>query len=215
MVEYADLTEAEETIFNEEWDKFVSMHFPERDIVDIFEDNKQEILDACRIAKFQLEMEFGGINARNNQFGWTPIQPNHLLATATPIYATNTWNKDYTTSEVIAMWADWIGSTTSQRQLSKYTTMIVIGFRDPVALPKVSAIKANLKGTTFPIWWVEEALRAGLHIYQLPKAFVIEKEQSFNLEVKVASAGRSELRPLGVMFAKGDHLRDKGAYAQV
>lgn len=215
MADYAELSEEELEIFNTEWDMFISMHFPERDIVDVFEDNKEAIIEACQIAKFQLEMKFGGINARNNEFGWTVIQPNHLLATTTPTYATSTWNVDYSTSDVTTMWKNWIGTPTSQRQLSKYATMIVIGFRDPIALPKVSALKANLKGTTFPIWWVEEALRSGLHIYQLPKPFVIEKEQSFNLEVKVSSAGRSELRPLGVMFAKGDHLRDKEAYAQV
>ncbi|MDO9353863.1 MAG: hypothetical protein Q7T55_09210, partial [Solirubrobacteraceae bacterium] len=71
--EMADLTQDEQDIFNAEWDKFVTLHYPEREFMDIFEDNKQQILDALKISKYQLEMEFGGINASSNQIGWTMI----------------------------------------------------------------------------------------------------------------------------------------------
>lgn len=213
--EMAELTQRENEIFNNEWDSFVAMHYPHRDFVDVFEDNKNQILDALKIAKFQLESEFGGINAKTNEIGWTPIQPNFLLATTTPTYATTTWKKNLATSDVTTIWKDWLGSSSTNVQLSKYATMIVIGFHDPVELPKISAIKATIKGDEYPIWWVEEALRAGVHIYELPQPFLIEKEQNIYLQYKVYQAGDDELRPIGVYFGRGDHLRDKNAYAKV
>ncbi len=211
----AELSQSETDIFNAEWDSFVATHFPERDFVDVFEDNKQQILDACKIAKYNLEAEFGGINAQTNEFGWSPILPNQILATTTPTYSTSTWRKNYATSDVTTMWKDWIGASGSEMQMSKYGCMIIIGFVDPVEVPKISAIKAKIKSTDYPIWYFDQAIRSGLHIYELPKPFVVEPTQSMYLRAKVARAGDDEIQPLGVMFGKGDWLRNESAYAQV
>lgn len=212
--EMADLTQDEMDVFNNEWDSFVAIHYPQRDFVDVFEDNKQQILDALKIAKFQLEAEFGGIHASSNQIGWTMIQPNFVLATATPAYSTSTWKKNYATSDVTTIWKDLWGTSTTDLQVSKYATMILIGFYDPVDVPKVSALKAKIKGDEYPIWWIEHALRSGIHIYELPKPIVIEKEQTYYFQAKIAGAGDDELQPFGVYFGRGDHLRDKNAYAK-
>lgn len=211
----ADLTQNEQDIFNAEWDKFIALHYKEREFMDIFEDNKSQVLDSIKIAKFQLEVEFGGINAATNQFGWTAIQPNFVLATTTPTYSTNTWNKNYVTSDVTTMWKDLWGSSTTDLQVSKYGTMILLGFYDPVEIPKVSALKGKIKGEELPIWWVEPALRSGVHIYELPQPIVIEKEQTYYIQAKIARAGDDELQPFGVFFGRGDYLRNKSAYAQV
>lgn len=213
--EMAELTEEEQNIFNSEWDKFITIHYPEREFMDVFEDNKQQILDALRIAKFQLELEFGGINAGSNQIGWTMIQPNFVLATAAPAYSTSTWMKNYTTSNVTDMWNDLWGTSTTYKQLSKYATMILLGLYDPVDVPKISAVKANIKDTEYPIWWIEHGIRSGVHIWELPQPIVIEKEQTYYVQAKVARAGDDELQPFGVYFGRGDHLRSKTAYAQV
>lgn len=215
QINKSSLTDEERETFNKEWDRFVTMHYPEREYMDIFEDNKEAILEAAEVAKYQLEAPFGGINAKTNQFGWTMIQPNFLLATAAPTYSTSTWAKNYATSDVTTMWADWIGSSASNRTLSKYATMIVLGFYDPVELPKISAIKAHIKGDEYPVWWVDNALRQGLHIFELPKPHIIEREQNLYYQVKVARPGDDELQPLGVYFGRGDHLRSKTAYAQI
>ena len=214
--EMADLTQNEQDIFNAEWDKFITLHYPEREFMDVFEDNKQQILDALKIAKYQLEMEFGGINAATNQIGWTMIQPNFVLAQdAVPTYATTTWKKNYATSDVTAMWAYLWGSASTDFHVSKYGCMILLGFYDPVDVPKISAVKAKIKGDEYPVWWIENALKAGIHVFELPEPIVIEKEQTNNVQAKCASAGDDELQPLGVYFGRGDHLRSKTAYAQI
>jgi hypothetical protein len=213
--EMADLTQREMDVFNAEWDSFVALHYPERDFVDVFEDNKSQILDTLKISKFQLEVEFGGIHAATNQFGWTMIQPNFVLATTTPTYETSTWMKNYATSDVTTIWKDLWGTSTTDKQVSKYATMILLGFYDPVDVPKVSAIKAKIKGDEYPIWWIENAIRSGLHIYELPQPIVIEKEQTYYIQAKIARAGDDELQPFGVYFGRGDHLRSKTAYAQI
>lgn len=214
--EMADLTQAETDIFNAEWDKFITTHYPEREFIDVFEDNKQQILDTVKIAKYQLEMEFGGVNCATNQFGWTMIQPNHVLAqSAVPTYATTTWKKNYATSDVTTMWAYLFGTSSTDLHVSKYATMILLGFYDPVDVPKISAIKAKIKGDEYPVWWLENAFRGGIHIYELPEPIVIEKEQTYNMQAKCSHAGDDELQPIGVYFGRGDHLRSITAYAQI
>jgi len=219
--EMTDLSSDEQAIFDAEWDSFVATHLAQRDFVDVYEDNKQQILDSCKIAKYQLEVSFGGINAKTNEFGWQEIHPNILLGTtsrSTPIYSENTWNKKYVSSDVTGVWADWIGTSTADLQLSKYATMVIIGFIDPVDEPKIHAIKAKIKGSDYPIWYMQNAMMPGknnLHLYELPKPFVIEKEQNLYLQTKIVQAGDDALRPIGVYFTRGDQLRNKTAYAQI
>jgi len=208
------LNESEQEVFDEEWDSFISRQYPQRDMVDAFERHKSQIVEALKIAKYQLECDFGGVNAATNEIGWSPIQPTFILATDTPTYDVSTWKKNYATSDVTTMWKDWIGSSGSQRQLSKYATMVLLGVYDPVDVPKISAIKADIKSKEYPIWYVHEALSVGVHLYELPKPMVIEKEQPMHLRVKVCQAGDDELSLMGIYFAKGDHLRDESAYAK-
>jgi hypothetical protein len=218
--EIADFTSKEQEIFDKEWDSFVATHVVQRDITDMYEDNKAQILDAAKTAKYQLEVDFGGIHAKTNEFGWQEIHPNVLLGTtsrSTAIYSENTWKKNYTSANVSSLWNDWIGSSTSDLQVSKYGTLIIIGFADMVDVPKVHAIKAKIKGMDYPIWYMQNAMEVpgSYHVYELPKPIVIEKEQNMYLQVKVVNPGDDALRPIGVYFTRGDQLRSKTAYAQV
>lgn len=206
MAEYQkiDLTDSEKALFESEWDKLWTRHFRFREVNDVMQDSKAAIEEACAVAKYQLEASFGGVNARTNEFGWAPIQPNFLLATAAPTYATRTWVKDYETSDVTTMWKDYIGSSTTPLKLSKYGTMIIVGFADPVEVPKVDGILARIKGMDYPIWYLNEHFEeTDYHVAQLVTPIVIEREQEMYLQTLVGRAGRDNLRPLGVYFGKG------------
>jgi len=218
MAEYmaTDLNDAEESIFEREWDMLWTKHFKVRDFIDLYQDHKENIKEAARIAKYQLDANFGGMNANTNEFGWMPIMPNFLLATSTPTYATRTWRQYISTDDVTTGWKDWIGTSSSNLKLSKYATLIIIGFADPVEVPKIDALLAKIKGKDYPIWYMHDQMyETDYHIFELPEPVIIEKEQEFYIQELCARAGVSELRPIGVYFAKGDHMRDKNAYAKI
>lgn len=218
------LTSAEEATFNAEWSLLLTRHFRFREVMEIFEDHRDSIKETAAIAKYELEASFGGVNARTNEFGWMPILPQHLLTGDNAITGFNetSWNADITTAEVTDVtnhtvgWKDWIGTSEANRKLTKYGTMIIVGFFDPVPVPKVDAILAKIKATDYPIWYFGDKLaETDYHVVELTEPFVIEAEQDFYLQKHCCSAGRDKLRPLGIMYAKGDYMRDKGAYSKI
>jgi len=218
MAEYnkVAITEAEKAIFDAEWDRLFTRHFRAREVNDVYEDHKTWILETLGIAKYQLEATFGGAFARTNEIGWSPILPNHLLATSTPTYATSTWNRYFDTADVVTRWKDWIGTSSSNLKLSKYGTMIIIGFADPVPDPKIEAVLAKVKSVDYPIFHFGDHLaETDHHIVELPSPIIVEKEQEVYFQTLVKKAGLDMLQPIGVMYGKGDWLRSKTAHAQV
>jgi hypothetical protein len=221
------LTSEEDAIFNAEWNLMLTRHFMYREVMDVFEDFRDEIKETAAIAKYELESSFGGANARTNEFGWMPIMPHHLLsgtAAGPTTFAEVSWNRNITTANVTNTtgggvgWIDWIvgSSAGSTVKLSKYCTMIIVGFFDPVPVPKVDAILAKIKATDYPIWYFGDRIaETDYHVIELTEPFIIEKSQDFYLQTHCCSAGQDKLRPLGIMYAKGDYMRDKSAYMQV
>ena len=220
MVEYQkqELTSDESDLFENQWDKFLTRHFRAREVIDVFQDHKDIIKEAARVAKYQLESPFGGANAETNQFGWMPILPNFLLTPhgSTPTYATATWRKYITTANVTTRWIDLWGTSTTNLKLTKYGTMVVIGFTDPVEVPKIGALLAKIKSKDYPVWdFGDSMLNTDYPIFELTEPFIVEKEQEFYIQARADRAGVSELRPLGIFYAKGDYMRNKTAAATI
>lgn len=217
MAEYQkkELNEIEDDLFEGQWDANVTKHFAVREAADMFMDHKDVIKEVVRIAKVDLSADFGGVNAPTNQFGWTPIQANHLLATSTPTYATSTWNRYIDTSDVTSRYNDWIGSSSSNLKLSKYSTMVIIGFVDPVDEPKIDGVLAKVNSQNYPLWHFGQAMQeTDQHVYELASPIIIESEQELYLQTLCGRAGLDKLQPVGVHFGMGDYLRNKNAYAQ-
>jgi hypothetical protein len=217
------LSAEEEAIFNAEWSLMLTRHFRYREVMDVFEDHRDAILETANIAKGELEADFGGANAKTNEFGWMPILPQHLLTgnNAIDAFSAVTWDRDITTADVTTLtsgtmgWKDFIGSSSGNYKLSRYGTMIVVGFADPVEVPKIDAILAKIKSADYPVWYFGDRLaETDYHVMELTEPFVVEKEQEFYLQKHCLRAGRDSLRPLGIMYAKGDYMRDKGAYGK-
>lgn len=218
MATYAkiSLDENEKAIFDDEWDKLWTRHFVARDIIDVYEDARAAIQEVAEISKAQFDGSgFGGVNAATNEFGWTPIMPNHLLATSSPTYATATWNDYITTSDVTSRWVDWIGTSSSNFRVSKYANLIIIGFVDPVDEPKIGGILAKVKAKDYPVWYFSDHYEeTDYPVVQLPQPIVVEKNQEMYLQKLCIRAGLSRLRPIGVLFGTGSYLRNKNAYAE-
>lgn len=208
------LTSVEMDIFNAEWDAFVTRHFISREVNDIFNDNRDAVVEGCEIAKYELESGFGGVNAAPNQFGWMPITPAFLLASGTPTYATSTWNRYITTSNVTTapFTSYWVGSSSASLNTSKYSTIVLLGFENPAEVPKTGGVLAEIKAKKYP-WW-NFGVMGDRHVYELPTPIVIEPTQDINFQTLNLVAGRDELRPVGVNFLTGDQMRSKTAYAQ-
>ena len=216
MVESTALTAEENGIFNDEWDAFVTRHFKSREVNDIFMDNREAILEACEIAKYELESGFGGVNAAPNQFGWMPIQPAMLLASGTPTYATSTWNRYITTSNVTTapFYSDWVGTSDGSLNTSKYSTLVLLGFENPAEIPKVGGVLAEIKAKKYPLWHFGDAMEGDRHVFEMPTPIVIEPTQDIYLQTLNVAAGRDELRPIGVNFLDGAQMRSKTAHAE-
>jgi hypothetical protein len=210
------LTALESEIFDNEWDAFVTRHFVSREVNDIFNDNREAVREGCEIAKYELESPFGGVNAAPNEFGWMPIQPQFMLASSTPTYATSTWIRYLTTANITDSYgySDWIGSSSGSLNTSKYSTLVLLGFEDPAEVPKVGGVLAEIKAKKYPLWHFGESMKADQHVYELPTPVVIEPTQDIYLQTLNVIAGRDELRPIGVNFLDGAQMRAKNAYAQ-
>lgn len=222
MVDYQkiELTDAEDKLFEAQWDKFLTRHFRAREVIDVFQDHKDTIKETARVAKYQLESPFGGANAETNQFGWMPILPNFLLTASggTPTYATSSWRQYIATSDVTTRWKDWLGTAAANLKLTKYGTLVIIGFEDPVNrdLRSIGGLLAKIKGKDYPIWDFGQAMVGTDHaLFELTEPFIVEKEQEFYIQERCDRAGISEIRPLGVFFAKGDYMRNKNAAATI
>jgi len=218
----SSLSDDEQAVFNSEWDRLITRHFKVREIQDIFNDNRDAIQEACEVSKFQLDAAFGGMNCRTNEFGWGPIQPNHLLATSSTnstAYAYRTWNQWFTTDDVTSSstygWKAWIGSSSADLKVTKYGCFAIIGFYDAEQPAKVDALLAKIKGVDYPVWWMGDCFdEQDYQVYELATPIIVEKEQTMYIQERVGRAGLSKLRPIGLIFGKGDYLRDKKPYAQ-
>lgn len=197
MVEGIELTSDEKTIFDLEFDRFLTTHFREREMVDIVSDHKEYILGSAQVAKGKfIGNGFGGVNAGSSEFGWTLLRPEWV-------------NKTNWVANIAATgWADWIASAGSPVKLNKEALMVVLGYQNYTASPKSTALKPTIGGQiTYPVHYLEYALRTGnMPIYELAKPYRILPEQTYNVRVKYDFLGVDELNLFGVGFAKGTYL---------
>ncbi len=208
MVEGIELTSDEKNVFDLEFDRFLTTHFRERELVDIVSDHRDYLLGSAQIAKEKFTgNSFGGVHAGSSEYGWTYIRPEWLGNAPTsgslPTAASN-W------AIVIAAtgWADWIASAATPVKLNKDALIVIMGYQNFAPAPKASAVKATVGGqVTYPVQYLEYALRSGnISLYELAKPYRVLPEQTYNTRVKYSSLGTDELALFGVGFAKGTYL---------
>lgn len=197
MVEGIELTSDEKTIFDLEFDRFLTTHFRERELVDIVTDHRDYLVGSAQIAKEKFTgNSFGGVHAGSSEFGWTHLRPEW-------------WgNTNWVENIVATGWADWIGSAASPIKLNKEALAVIMGYQNFAPVSKATAVKATVGGqVTYPVQYLEYALRIGnISLYELAKPYRILPEQTFNTRVKYDFLGTDELAPFGVGFGKGTYL---------
>lgn len=208
MAVQSTLDSDEQTVFDTEFDRLVTLHFQQREFLDLFSDHRDYILETCQVAKAQFESEFGGMNCDSNQFGWTFIRPEVVRSTSKSS-PTRDWNVDVTATG----WANLFGSSGSEVKINEEGLLMVLGYINFSASPKSAAIKNVVMGDEKPVYYLEPAMKsANLQVFELPKPFRVAPLKTFYTRAMYNETGRDCLAPLGIYFATGSHMREEGPY---
>lgn len=197
MVEGIELTSDEGNIFDLEFDRFLTTHFRQREMVDIVTDHRDYIKGSAQVAKSKFTgSTFGGVNAGSAEFGWTLIRPEWVGKT------------NWVANIAATGWADWIASAGSPTKMNKEALMTILGYGNYSASPKATAIKATIGGQiTYPVQYIEYANRIGnVTLYETARPYRVLPEQTFNVRAKYDFLGVDEMYPFGIGFAKGTYL---------
>lgn len=196
MVEGIEFTSDEDKIFDLEFDRFLTTHLKERELVDIVTDHRDYIKGSGQIAKEKFTgNSFGGVNASSGEFGWTIVRPEWLGLTS--------WVKNI----VASGWADWVGSVASPVKLNKEALIVMLGYGNYAPSPKSSAIKPYVSAKPYAIQYLEYAMRVGnFELYEAAKPYRVLPEETYNVRVKYDTLGVDELYPFSIGFAKGTYL---------
>lgn len=199
-----DLDDDEIYLFEKEWKVFTSHHLHDSAYSNIFEHHKSAIKEAACKSKYTIKRQFGGENPNTNEFGWMPILPRILMPAAVP-----TWRKEITEENVTFRWADWIGTPLlSGISAGDKSTMIIIGFVDPVAKPPIDAIRVQAHGVQYPAWSFGECMEACTrNAYMLSTPIHLTNRDRLYIQQLCGRPGISRLRPLGVHFTTSDNMR--------
>ncbi len=208
MVEGIELTKDEKDIFDAEFDRFLTTHFRERELIDIVTDHHDYLLGSAQVAKEKFTgNSFGGVHAGSSEFGWTYIRPEWIgNGTTSGLLPTSALSWAVTIAST--GWQDWIASAASPVKLNKDALMVILGYQNYASAPKSSAVKATVGGQiTYPVQYLEYALRSGNYsVYELAKPYRVLPEQVYNTRVKYSNLGTDELALFGLGFAKGTYL---------
>ena len=163
-----------------------------------------EFLFACKVAKQQLDMSFGGINAGGSQFGMHFIRPRVFGAAYLTAYWWQTWaavgwqNVWGTAAANITM-----PDTTGARALICFP-MILSGS----ASPKVTEVRFGVEGVDYPIWPIKAWNRIGdIYAATLAGAIIVPPGNGFYMRANIDALGNDELIPLGLQFSISTYMR--------
>jgi len=205
MVEIEDLTKDELDIFEAEFLKLPAQFVTERKVIDIFENNKDFILECARMAKAKYKATFFGVDAQTG-FGWQLIRPEHVLRLTTDTGVTNTeWKKTIAAPG----WADWIGTSASPIKIKEEALLCLLGLVNYSPSPKAYACVLRLQNITYPIWYFERPMRVqdSLKVFELPKPKAILPERNLYGRLKYSATGEDETGLLGITFAEAWYLQ--------
>lgn len=178
----------------------------------LFEDNREGIVGAAKIAKAYFKSPFAGMAASDGQFGVQQIRPGHIKrTTAATEAASNTWNFTFTSGAG----ADWLGYSSNNRtalNIDKELLMLVLGVAfSQGGAPLVEEIRWQVGDRTYPETVIRNAwladtpsqIRAArtYPMLLLPKDTLLATVTAFQ-------TGDNELVVLGLSFGMGRFLRN-------
>lgn len=202
-----ELSRAELDIFEAEFLSLPASFLANRKVMEIFQNNKNFILECAKIAKSKFDASFYGVDAQTG-FGWQLIRPEHVLRLTTDTGITNTeWKKTIAAPG----WADWIGTSTTPNKIKEEALLCILGLLNYAPSPKAYAAILKVQNITYPAWYYERAMRVRntLKVFALPKPKAILPERTVYGQLKYSATGEDETGLLGITFAEASYLQEK------
>lgn len=195
----------EEKIFSAEFTRLTAAFTSERRVIEIFENNRAFIHEACMIAKKEFKTDFRGINASSG-FGWQLLRPEHLHRLVADTGVTHTeWN---VTVGAVG-WSDWIGTSTTFNQIDEDALLVMLGQLNYSPSPKSYAAVYRLANVVYPVWYFEWAMRMrdALKVWEWPSPVVLKPKNFIYARLKYSATGEDIPGILGVTFCKATYLQ--------
>lgn len=195
----------EEKIFEAEFPRLTAAFTSERRVIEIFQNNKAFLHEACMIAKKEFKTDFRGINASSG-FGWQLIRPEHLLRLTTDTGVANT---EWTRTVAARGWTDWIGTAAAFNQIDEDAMVVMLAQMNFSTSPKSFAAVYRLANVVYPVWTFEWAMRMkdSLKVWEFPAPIVVKPKNFVYTRLKYTATGEDIPGVLGVTFAKATYLQ--------
>jgi len=203
-LEFTDLSRDELDIFDLDLMKLSKYFSQNRDLQNLFLEDRDTYLWAASIARKQLNKGFGGNVPGSGEFGMQLIRSQSVLV------ATD-WLRSYSS----AGWQNVFGSSTTLVDLSVTTGLnpqnrLLLCFPKlfNTTIPKLTEIWFHIGPTDYPIWPTNWGAVGDLFVMGLPATPLIVKNGRFYMRGSVGSAigvvdGSA---PLGLAFADAEYM---------
>jgi len=162
-------------------------------IHDIIARNAPLILDVIRIVNLETKQGFKGMAARAGELEINWVRPG--------TFGKTTWLTSYTST----------GSNTwfSETRLLEYEALIILGWIDPIEVPKIDAIYITKDGDPLPAQTMPWMAKNNFGTYQTPIVeqklpLVVLPEHKFKIEVNVFATGDDKLEPIGFHIRRAE-----------
>ncbi len=162
---------------------------------------RSKVIEFVEGAKSDLKAVFGGPYAGANDLGIAAIRPHHVAGSVS-------WRKNYPSgSQGWTNWPDFTNVT-----LPKDQWVMIWEFENEIPVPRTSAILMTIGVTTLPVIDLRGVESMPRRRVPLPDPIILPPATSYSAEVRAESVGYDELRPIGIVIAKGRKLATKSYY---
>lgn len=174
----------------------------------LFSERSQTIANTAAFAKSKLNNRtFGGINAGDNQVGFTNLRPGHIRASPDDGTPTNDWYFNYD-----AGWQDWIGDgAANNRTIGEDQVTVIIGMIDQDVSTEISGLNVESWGRNMDMLPhdMTDLKNADNEYGQFTKSLptlVAQENDNIHIRLRADRGMESQPRLLGVTFGVGTFL---------
>jgi hypothetical protein len=200
-------TSSEAELFETQLNDLVVEH-KESAVTELFNERSQTIANTAAFAKSKLNNRvFGGVNAGDNQVGFSNLRAGHIRADPATGNAANDWYFDYG-----AGWQDWIGDGAANNQtIGEDQVTVILGMLDQDVSTEISGLNVeswgrNMDMLPHDLTDLKNADNEyGQYVKSLP-TLVAQENDNIHIRLRADRAMESQPRLLGLTFGVGTFL---------